>query len=98
MGPTPVCHCVRGTAVRSIGSRPLQKSWAFGRKTLCVLGASGLLAVSILGDERMLSGTIGRVQSPRIIRIGGGVAGEVAETLAQLGLSRPLIVTDKGVR
>ena len=46
----------------------------------------------------MLSGTIGRVQSPRIIRIGGGVAGEVAETLAQLGLSRPLIVTDKGVR
>ena len=38
--------------------------------------------------------TIGRVQSPRIIRIGGGVAGEVAEVLTQLGLSRPLIVTD----
>lgn len=38
--------------------------------------------------------TIGRVQSPRIIRIGGGVAAEVAEVLAQLGLSRPLIVTD----
>jgi alcohol dehydrogenase class IV len=38
--------------------------------------------------------TIGRVQSPKIIRIGGGVAREVAEVLAQLGLSRPLIVTD----
>ncbi len=37
---------------------------------------------------------IGRVQSPRIIRIGGGVAREVSEVLAQLGLSRPLIVTD----
>lgn len=37
---------------------------------------------------------IGRVQSPRIIRIGGGVATEVAEVLTQLGLSRPLVVTD----
>lgn len=37
---------------------------------------------------------IGRVQSPRIIRIGGGVAKEVVEVLTQLGLSRPLIVTD----
>ncbi len=37
---------------------------------------------------------IGRVQSPRIIRIGGGAAQEVAEVLSQLGLSRPLIVTD----
>ena len=37
---------------------------------------------------------IGRVQSPRIIRIGGGVAGETAAVLAQLGLARPLIVTD----
>ena len=37
---------------------------------------------------------IGRVQSARIIRIGGGVAKEVSEVLAQLGLSRPLIVTD----
>lgn len=46
----------------------------------------------------MLAGTLGRVQSPRIIRIGGGVAGEAAEVLTQLGLSRPLIVTDKGVR
>jgi alcohol dehydrogenase class IV len=43
---------------------------------------------------RMFLDTIGRVQSPRIIRIGGGVAQEVAEVLAQLGLSRPLIVTD----
>jgi alcohol dehydrogenase class IV len=38
---------------------------------------------------------IGRVQSPRIIRIGGGVVRETAEVLGQLGLSRPLIVTDK---
>ena len=37
---------------------------------------------------------IGRVQSPRIIRIGGGVALEAVEVLAQLGLSKPLIVTD----
>lgn len=45
----------------------------------------------------MLTGTLGRVQSPRIIRIGGGVAAETAEVLSQLGLSRPLIVTDKVV-
>lgn len=37
---------------------------------------------------------IGRVQSPRIIRIGGGVAAETADVMTQLGLSRPLIVTD----
>ena len=42
----------------------------------------------------MTIANIGRVQSPRIIRIGGGVAREVAEVLEQLGLSRPLIVTD----
>lgn len=41
-----------------------------------------------------MSSSIGRIQSPRIIRIGGGVAAEVAEVLTQLGLSRPLIVTD----
>jgi alcohol dehydrogenase class IV len=40
---------------------------------------------------------IGRVQSPKIIRIGGGVAAETAEVLAQLGLSNPLIVTDKNL-
>lgn len=38
--------------------------------------------------------SIGRVQSPRIIRIGGGVASETALVLEQLGLSKPLIVTD----
>ena len=38
--------------------------------------------------------SIGRVQSPRIIRIGGGVAAELADVLSQLGLSHPLIVTD----
>lgn len=38
--------------------------------------------------------SIGRIQSPRIIRIGGGVAAETAEVMAQLGLSKPLIVTD----
>ena len=42
----------------------------------------------------MQADSIGRVQSPRIIRIGGGVAKEVGDVLAQLGLSRPLIVTD----
>lgn len=40
---------------------------------------------------------IGRVQSPRIIRIGGGAALETAEVLLQLGLTRPLIVTDKNL-
>lgn len=45
----------------------------------------------------MQSGTIGRVQSPRIIRIGGGVVAETAEVLGQLGLSRPLIITDPKV-
>ncbi|MEP5154284.1 iron-containing alcohol dehydrogenase [Planktotalea sp.] len=45
----------------------------------------------------MQMGSIGRVQSPRVIRIGGGVAKEVAEVLAQLGLQRPLIVTDKNL-
>ncbi|WP_420862726.1 iron-containing alcohol dehydrogenase [Algirhabdus cladophorae] len=42
----------------------------------------------------MLAHSIGRVQSPRIIRIGGGVARELADVLQQLGLSHPLIVTD----
>ena len=37
---------------------------------------------------------IARVQSPRIIRIGGGVVDELPDVLVQLGLSRPLIVTD----
>ena len=32
--------------------------------------------------------------SPRIIRVGGGAVGQVAEVLATLGLSRPLVVTD----
>lgn len=45
----------------------------------------------------MQTGTLGRVQSPRILRIGGGVAKETAEVLAQLGLSRPLIITDTTV-
>lgn len=46
------------------------------------------------GKTGMTFDAIGRVQSPRIIRIGGGVAKEVAEVLTQLGLSRPLLVTD----
>jgi len=45
-------------------------------------------------DKNMQFDGIGRVQSPRVIRIGGGVALEIAEVLDQLGLSRPLIVTD----
>ncbi|WP_299302674.1 iron-containing alcohol dehydrogenase [uncultured Litoreibacter sp.] len=45
----------------------------------------------------MTQTTVGRVQSPRIIRIGAGAALELADVLAQLGLSSPLIVTDKGL-
>ena len=37
---------------------------------------------------------IARIQSPRVIRIGGGIASEAGEVLQQLGLSKPLIVTD----
>ncbi len=40
---------------------------------------------------------IGRVQSPRIIRIGGGVSAEIADVLKQLGLSHPLVVTDSNL-
>jgi len=40
---------------------------------------------------------IGRVQSPQIIRIGGGVAKETPAVLQQLGLSHPLIVTDSNL-
>lgn len=40
---------------------------------------------------------IGRVQSPRVIRIGGGAALETGAVLDQLGLSRPLIVTDSNL-
>ncbi len=45
----------------------------------------------------MQTEAIGRVQSPRIIRIGGGVAAETGDVLHQLGLSRPLIVTDRNL-
>lgn len=40
---------------------------------------------------------ISRIQSPRIIRIGGGIAAELPEVMAQLGVQRPLIVTDAGL-
>jgi alcohol dehydrogenase class IV len=45
----------------------------------------------------LLSENIGRIQSPKIIKIGGGVAKETAAVLKQLGLSKPLIVTDKNL-
>ena len=45
----------------------------------------------------MLGEKIGRIQSPKIIRIGGGVAKETANVLKQLSLSKPLIVTDKNL-
>ncbi|MEK9571785.1 MAG: iron-containing alcohol dehydrogenase, partial [Paracoccaceae bacterium] len=45
----------------------------------------------------MLNDKIGRIQSPKIIKIGGGVAKEIGDTLRQLGLSRPLIVTDQNL-
>lgn len=38
-----------------------------------------------------------RIQSPRIIRIGGGVVRELPDVMGQLGVSRPLIVTDTGL-
>ena len=41
-----------------------------------------------------MSEQIGRIQSPKIIRIGGGVAKEIIDVLQQLSLSKPLIVTD----
>jgi alcohol dehydrogenase class IV len=34
------------------------------------------------------------IQLPRILRVGAGASSELAATLAQLGLSRPLLVTD----
>jgi alcohol dehydrogenase class IV len=34
------------------------------------------------------------INLPRILRIGAGTSGELAETLAQLGLTRPFLVTD----
>ena len=37
------------------------------------------------------------ILSPNIIRIGGGVVNETGEILSQLGLSKPLIVTDKNL-
>ena len=40
---------------------------------------------------------IGRIQSPKIIRIGGGVAKEIIDVLQQLSLSKPLIVTDQNL-
>ena len=45
----------------------------------------------------MLSEKIGRIQSPKIIRIGAGVAKEIVDILKQLGLSKPLIVTDQNL-
>ena len=41
-----------------------------------------------------MSEQIGRIQSPKIIRIGGGVAKEIIDVLKQLSLSKPFIVTD----
>ena len=38
---------------------------------------------------------IGRILSPSIVRIGGGVSNEVGTVLKELGLENPLIVTDK---
>ena len=45
----------------------------------------------------LLGEKIGRIQSPKIIRIGGGVAKEIADVLNQLSLSKPLIVTDQNI-
>ena len=37
---------------------------------------------------------IASIVSPRLIRVGGGAVGQVAEVLAAFGLSRPLVVSD----
>jgi len=37
---------------------------------------------------------IASIVSPRLMRVGGGAVGQVAEVLALFGLSRPLVVTD----
>ena len=47
--------------------------------------------------SHLLGEKIGRIQSPKIIRIGGGVAKEIIDVLKQLSLSRPLIVTDENL-
>jgi alcohol dehydrogenase class IV len=41
---------------------------------------------------------ISQLNLPRILRVGGGASQELAATLAQLGLSKPLIVTDPFIR
>ncbi len=38
--------------------------------------------------------TVASIVSPRLMRIGGGAVGQVAEVLQIFGLSRPLVVTD----
>ncbi|MDG0978547.1 MAG: iron-containing alcohol dehydrogenase [Halieaceae bacterium] len=41
---------------------------------------------------------ISQLNLPRILRVGGGASQELAATLVQLGLSKPLIVTDPFIR
>jgi alcohol dehydrogenase class IV len=48
--------------------------------------------------SHLLGEKIGRIQSPKIIRIGGGVAKEIVNVLKQLSLSNPLIVTDQNLQ
>src|SRR3954454_25166249 len=38
---------------------------------------------------------IATIVSPRLMRIGGGSVGQIAEVLGMFGLSRPLVVTDR---
>ncbi|MCR9106658.1 MAG: iron-containing alcohol dehydrogenase [Gammaproteobacteria bacterium] len=37
---------------------------------------------------------VANINLPRILRVGGGASGELAQTLAELGLSGPLFITD----
>ena len=48
--------------------------------------------------SHLLGEKIGRIQSPKIIRIGGGVAKEIVNVLKQLSISNPLIVTDQNLQ
>jgi alcohol dehydrogenase class IV len=38
------------------------------------------------------------INLPRILRVGAGASGQLVATLAELGLSRPLLVTDPYIK
>ena len=40
---------------------------------------------------------VATINLPRILRVGAGASGQLVATLAELGLARPLLVTDAGL-